>query len=329
MKLRVVVIGLCLMLLTLAMVLVAENKPLERLGNEAAFEADSLYSANNFRAAAIKYEEAYNFFLRAEAEDNIPLRDKVAQMLTNMQTAFYQAQDFENAIRIINKRLELEPQNDVYARQIAQIYERDLNNPQRAIETLENFDTRQPNFVARRTLGRLYTAIEDDANALRWYQRAFELRQDADVLQNIALLHYRTGNPEAAINAYENYIDTDPPQSILVNIYRNMGKFYEDIGDELKSIEYYERSNRLRFNRDITLLLLTKYFDRGDFLNANEKINQLLRDDPQNSNALYFRALILFEEGRYSEARAEFVKIQNDRRLGATARQYIQSIDSM
>ena len=329
MKLRIALAVLSILFLTFTLLLSDADKPLERLGNEAAFEADSHYTANRFVEAARKYEEAYNYFLRAQVEDNIPLQDKIDQMLANMQTAYYQGQDFENAIRIINKRLEAEPQNDVYPRQIAQICERDLNNPQRAIETLERFDNRVENFVVRRTLARLYTALNDDQNALIWFQKAFQLRQDAEILQNIALLHYRTGNPEQAINTYENFLATEPAESILVGVYRNMGKFFEDMGDEIKSIEYYERSNRLRFNRDITLLLLSKYYDRGDFLNATEKINQLLRDDSQNSNAIYYKALILFEDGRYSEAKTEFAKIQNDRRLGATARRYIESIDSM
>jgi tetratricopeptide (TPR) repeat protein len=329
MKLRVVLITLSLLISCSALLSVDTDKPLERLGNEAAAEADSLYDANRFLEAAAKYEEAYNYFLRAEKEDNIPLIDKISQMLTNMQATYYQGQDYQNTVRIIKKRLELEPQNDVFARQIALIYDRDLNQPGEAIATLENFDNVSANFAVRRMLGRLYTAQEDDQNALEWYLKAFELRQDADVLQNIALLHYRTGNPEAAIQAYEDFLDTNPPESILVNVFRNMGKFYEDIGDENKSLEYYERSNNLRFNRDITLLLLTKYYDRGDFLNAMEKVNRLLRDDPRNSNAIYYKGLILFEESRFSEAKAEFEKIRDDRRLGSVARRYIESIDSM
>lgn len=329
MRIIVTLIVLALVMLTLPLISQDMEKSLERRGNEAAAEADSLYSLNKFVEAAEKYEAAYNYFKRAEIEDNIPLVDKISQMLSNMQTAYFQGQDFTNTVRIIAKRLELEPQNDVFARQIAQIYERNLNNPQKAIETLEQFDANSPNFTVRRTLGRLYTGLEDEQNALRWYQKAFELRQDAEVLQNIALLHYRTGNPEKAITAYEDFLETDPPQSILVAVYRNMGRFYEDIGDESKSIEYFERSNRLRFNRDISLLLLTKYYDRGDFLNAREKIDQLLRDDPRHSYAIYYKALILFEEERYSEAKAEFEKLRNDRQLGSTARRYIESIDSM
>lgn len=329
MKLRVVITVLSLLIISLSLLSFDTDKPLERLGNEAAAEADSLYDANRFLDAARKYEEAYNYFLRAEEEDNIPLVDKITQMLTNMQATYYQGQDYVNTVRIINKRLELEPQNDVFARQIALIYDRDLNQPAQAIATLERFDETTENFAVRRMLGRLYTAQNDDNNALRWYTKAFELRKDPDVLQNIALLHYRTGNPEAAIRAYEDFLDTEPSESILVNVYRNMGKFYDDIGDEQKSIEYYERSNRLRFNRDITLLLVTKYYDLGDFLNAMEKVNQLLRDDPRNSNAIYYKALILFEEERFSEARAEFEKIRDDRRYGSVARRYIESIDSM
>ncbi len=329
MKLRVVIIASCLMLMSLALVAVDADKPLERLGNEAAAEADALYDEGQYAAAANKYEEAYNYFLRAEQEDNIPLQDKINQMLAAMQTSYYQGQDYENTVRIIEKRMEMDPQNDVYPRQIAQIYERNLNDPESAINVLQDFDRENPDFIVRRTIARLYLGMEDNQNALTWFNNAFELRQDAEVLQNIALLHYRTGNPGAAIRAYEDFLETDPPENVLVTVYRNMGKFYEDIGDEDRSIEYYERSNQLRFNRDITLLLLTKYYDKGDFLSAMEKVDQLLQDDPRNSNAIYYKGLMLFEEERFTEAREEFQKIINDRRLGTTARRYIESIDSM
>lgn len=329
MKFKVIIITLSLMLLSLSLWSQEAERSLERLGNEAAVEADALYDEGNFSEAAMKYEEAYNYFQRAEEEDNIPLVDKITQMLVNMQTAYYQGQDYENTIRVINKRLELEPENDEHVRRIALIYSRDMNNPQRAIEALERFDEDVENFLVRRTLGRLYTTLEDDENALRWFQKAFEIRPDPDILQNIALLHYRTGNPEAAIQAYQDFLDTDPPESILVNIYRNMGKFYEDIGQEAQSIRYYELSNEIRYNRDVTLLLLTKYYDRGDYQNAIDKANRLLIDNPGNANAIYYKGLILFEEGRFAEARAEFEKIRDDRRLGSTARRYIESIDSM
>ncbi len=320
---------IALVLIVMLSSVIYADKPLERLGNEAAAAADELYQENKFVEAAKKYEEAYSLFVKAEEEDKIPLQDKITQMLTNMVTSYYQGKDFVNAVRIIEIRLSLDPKNDTFARQIAQIYERDLKDSKKAIARLEKFDEVETNFAVRRTLGRLYAADNDDANALKWYLKAFELRQDADVLQNIALLHHRTGNPVAAIKAYEDFIATNPRESVLINVYRNMGKFYDDTGDDLNSIKYYEMSNRLRFNRDITLLLLTKYYDRGDHLNARQKVDQLLADNSNNVDAIFFKALMLFEQERYSEAKREFEKISNDRRYGANARQYIESIESM
>jgi tetratricopeptide (TPR) repeat protein len=329
MKLHKIAMILLLLVFSLAVVNATADKPLERLGNEAAAEGDDLYSEDEFLQAAAKYEEAYEFFKRAEVEDGIPLQDKINQMLANMVTSYYHGQDYANAVRILKIRLDNDPANAVLARQIAQIYERDMNEVDNAISTLENFDARVANFDVRRTLGRLYAAKNNDAKTLEWYEKAFELRQDPDILQNIALLHHRTGNPQMAIQAYEDFLETEPRETVLINVYRNMGRFYEDIENESKAIEYYERSNRLRFNRDITLLLLTKYYDRGDYLNANEKINQLLRDNPNHSDAIFYKGLILFDQEKYSEAKAEFEKIRTDRRYGANARQYIDSIESM
>lgn len=305
------------------------QESLERLGNEAAASADSLYEANVFIDAAQKYEEAFNLFVRAEEEDEIPLTEKIEQMLANMVTSYYQGEDYENAIRVIGKRLDRDPGNHVYARQIAQIYERLLNNPSQAKRILESYEENYDNYEIRRTLARLFSDDQEYSKALEWYQKAFEMRQDPEVLQNIALLHHRLGNTPEAIEAYEDYLETKPRESILVNVYRNMGKFYEDIGNEEKSIEYYKQSNRLRYNRDITLLLLAKYYERGDYLNARDKANKLLSNDPNNVEAHYYHGLMLFEEERYAEAKSRFEKIVNDRRYGAAAQQYIDSIESM
>lgn len=329
MRLHTAIAVVLMMLFITTMIASDDDKPLERLGNEAAASADSLYEESKFIEAAKKYEEAYNLFIQAQEQDNIPLGDKIGQMLTNMVTSFFQARDYEETIRIIRKRLALDPTNSTFARQIAQIYERNLNRKDKAIEALVDFEKQNDDFVVRRTIARLKAETEDFESAVQWYQKAFEMRQDPDVLQNIALLHHRLGNTQDAIKAYENFIATGPAEHILVNVFRNLGRFYEDIEDEGKSIEYYERSNRLRFNRELTLLLLTKYFDRGDMLNAREKANQLLRENPNNPAAIYYTGLILFEQGRYNEAKDYFSRIANDRTYGAPARQYIESIDSM
>lgn len=329
MNLRKAITLLSLMTLAVICTIIIADIPLERRGNEAAATADSLYEQERFVEAAVKYEEAFEFFVEAQEEDQIPLEDKIEQMLANMVTSYYQGEDYLNTVRIIEKRLERDPSNVRFARQIAQIHERFLNDHQAAINVLEDFEEENNDFDVRRTLGRLHSAQENYQKSVEWYEKAFELRQDPDILQNIALLHHRVGNTEDAIKAYEDFIETEPRESVLVNIYRNMGRFYEEIGREEEAIRYYERSNRLRFNRDITLLLLTKYYDRGDYLNAKEKANRLLQDNPDNADAIYYMGLMLFEEGRMSEAKNYFERITDDRTYGSAATQYVESIESM
>lgn len=317
---------LCLMLLVSASI-VAEVS-LERQGNEAAAEADDLFEENRFAEAGRKYEEALNFFIRVEEEDGIPMDIKIEQMLENMVASFFSAQDYESTIRAVKMRLQRDPANDVFARTIAQIYERNLNNPRKAIEVLEDFNENAKNRVVKRRIGDLYSSINDYENALVWYRKAFEIRADADLLRNIAVLYNRIGDTESAIRAYEDFINTDPSEPVLERVYNNLGVFYDDLGNEARALEYFEKSNDIRYKQDITLLLISKYFDRGDFSNSMRNINLLLRNSPNNAAALYFRAMIKYQEGDLPGAREDFVRIQNDRTYGSSAKHYIESIDS-
>jgi len=329
MKLQIALMLLLTGVLLINTSFAVENKTLERLGNEAAASGDSLFTDHKFTEAAQKYEEAHKLFVRAEEEDNIPLSDKINQMLSNMVASYYQAEDYENTIRILKIRLEHEPNNDIYARQISQIYEGLLNNSEKAAEVLIEFAKNNENFTVYRTIARLHNEMEKINEAINWYEKSFNIRQDPDVLQSIALLHHRLGNTKEAIKSYERFLETNPREAVLISVYRNMGRFYDDIGNNEKSIEFFERSNQLRFNRDITLLLLTKYFDKGDYTKARQKANLLLEDNPSNADAIYYTGIIFFEQEKYSEAKEQFMRITGDRRYGNAAKQYIESIDSM
>lgn len=328
MKLHIALIALLVTAFAVTL-LVAEEVSLERRGNEAAAAADSLHGEENFIGAAEKYEEAFNYFVRAEQEDQIPLADKINAMLENMVTSYYQGNDYVNAVRIIKMRLERDPGNDVFARQIAQIYDRLLDQPDQAVQVLKDFEENNDSFAVRRYIARIKSAAENNAGALEWYQKAFEIRQDPEVLQNIAVLHHRLGNTEEAIEAYENFLEGDLSESVRSRVYRNLGRFYEDIGNMENSVRNFERANRLRWNRQIATHLMATYYELNDFLNAREHANTLLREDPNNADAIYFTARILFEQERYSESREFFMRITDHREYGQAARQFVESIDSL
>ncbi len=329
MKLHIALIALLVVAFSITLFAFDEDIPLERQGNEAAATADSLYHEDDFIGAAAKYEDAYNLFQRAEQEDGIDLDDKITALLANMVTSYYQAEDYVNAVRIIKKRLARDPSNDVFARQIAQIYNRILNQPEQAIQVLKEFEENNNNFAVRRSIARIKTSIEDDTGALEWYQKAFEVRQDPEVLQNIAVLQHRLGNTEDAIKSYESFLETDISEAVRTRVYRNIGRFYQDLGEVRESISYYERANRLRYSREITTHLMVTYYELGDFLNAREYANTLLRENTNNADAIYYTARILFEQDRYSEAREYFNRITDHREYGQAARQFVESIDSM
>ncbi|OQX71538.1 MAG: hypothetical protein B6D62_01780 [Candidatus Cloacimonas sp. 4484_275] len=319
---------LILSLISMISLLYSQEKSLERLGNEAEYAGDELYTAKDYLKAVEKYNEALSKFEQAQEKDGIPMEDKIARVLDKLFKSYYFGKDYENAIKIIDRQQKMNPQDSKLAKLKAQIYEKKLKNINKAIETLVAFDTTHATYKIEKKIASYYTKAEDYDNALIWYKKAYEKKKDPTVIKNIASLYLKLGKKAEAVKAYEDFLKTNPKESVLAKTYKNMGALYKDMNETQKMLEYFEKSLALKYDKAINLLLITEYFDLKKYDNSMEKINLLLKHDPNNNDAVYYRALIEYNTGKKQEALKDFQKLANDLKYGKDAKKWIESIQS-
>jgi tetratricopeptide (TPR) repeat protein len=309
--------------------LIAQNKPLERQANELGVEAETKYNEKDFVASGQLFEQAIEKYEEAVEVDGIPMDEsKKDRWLTLAFNAYFNGRDFENAIRILDVRAQRNPNDFQIVNYQSIIYSKYLKQPQKAIDVLVDYNQDNRTFNVEKKIAGAYLKQENYEKALEWYTKAYELRQDSNVIQKIASLNLRLNRKEAAVMAYEDFLKTEPNESVLIRTYRNMGSLYEDMNDLANAIKYYEKSNDLRYQPTITLKLVSEYYELDQYDNALKNIDKILANDAGNVDAIYFRAMIKYNRGQTAAARKDFVTISSNAKYSSTAQGFIESIDS-
>lgn len=322
-------ITLSLLIIVVSSILLYADKPLERQANELGVEAAEYYNQGRFLDAANSFIQAIETMEQAVEEDGIPRDEsKITNWYNFAFQSYARAGEYEKAIAVLDELQNIDPNNWDYFNNQAIIYRRYLNDLDSAIDTLKEFNERNRSFRAEQGIASMYLEKEDLENAIIWYRNAYELRQDSRVIRNIATLERRLGNNEAAIQAYQDFIQTEPREEDLIRTYRNLGALYDELDREAEAIESYETAQSLSYDPDIAILLLDRYFERDNYDKAMEKITQILTRDPGNEEAIYFRAMIRYNQGALQQAREDFERLTGSRQYGDIARGYIESIDS-
>ena len=305
------------------------EKSLERIANEKGIEAETFYNAKQFVEAAQTFEAAIAKLEEAVKTDDIPLdNEKISRWLELAFNGYYQGEQFEDAIRIIDKQLVLDPTSYKCVNYKSIILKKYLKRTDEAIVVLKKYNSRKRSFKVEKKIASYYADMKDYENAVVWYKKAYEQKKDATVIKNIAAIYLKLGKNKEAIMAYEDFIKTNPNESVLARTYMNLGKLYEDMKNNAKSIENYENSNNLKYNSNIVLGLITKYYEGNSYDKALEKIALFLKNKPGNSDATYYRAMIHYNRSEKEEASADFKIISSDPKYTKLANGFIESIKS-
>ena len=299
----------------------------EREGNKLANEGDKLFQGGKYDQAAGKYRKAYDKFQKA-IEEGKPIEQKSDKMIKNLMAAYYRAKDYDNLIWAYTKHLEKNPNDIKSVKTLAILYKKFKKNAPKAIEILVNADKNVPNYILRKKAADYYAELKDYKNALKWYRKAFDLRQDPKVLKNIATLYIKLDNKEKAIETYRNFIKTDPDKNVLERVYKYLGKLYEDINQRAKAKEYYKKSNSLDFDDNLTLKIIVMEYEDQNYSEAMKYVNLLHKKEPGEETGIYYKALIYYDQGKLKEAKNEFKKLKNSRKYAVDAKKWIESIDS-
>jgi len=322
-------ITLVLMIVLLTTIALFAEKSFERLGNEAEFAGDELFTAKDYAGAIVKYEEAVANFNEAAAKDEIPVNDKLARIDDKVFKGNYFSGQYEEAIAIKKKMLAANPKDIKTVKLIAQIYEKKLGDAGSAIDFLVGYDAQYPNNnTVIKKIAVIYKKQEDYPNAITWYKKSYAIKQDAKIINNIAIMHNNLGQTAEAVKAYEDFIKTNPKEDKLRKTYQNMGALYEEMGQKNESAANFEKANSMKFDKNITIKLITLYHDMGSNSKAKENISKLLANDASNELGIYYRGLIAYENGDKVAAKADFMKLASSRDYGKSATGYITSIDS-
>ena len=323
------VLIITILLLTLTISSLFADKSLERIANEKGVEAETLFNDKNFIQAAQSFEAAIAKLEEAVITDGIPLdNEKISRWLELAFNGYYQGQQFEDAIRIIDIQLKLDPTNYTLVNYKSIILKKNLNRIEEAIVVLKEYNANKRSFKVEKKIASYYSDLEDYENAVIWYQKAYEQKKDATVIKNIAAIYLKLGRNSEAITAYEDFIKTNPNESVLAKTYKNLGKLYEDMKNSAKSTENYEKSIKLKYNSNIVLTLITKYFEGNLYDKALEKIALFLKNKPGNIDAIYYRAMIHYNRGEKEQATSDFQIISSDPKYSKLAKGYIESIKS-
>ncbi len=305
------------------------DKSLERIANEKGVEAETLYIDKQFVQSAQAFEMAIAKLEEAIKTDGIPLdNEKISRWFELAFNGYYQGKSFEDAIRIIDRQLELDSTNYQFVNYKSIILKKYLGRIEDAIVVLKNYNTVKRSFKVEKKIASYYTDLEDFENAVVWYHKAYELKKDATVIKNIAAIYLKLGKNSEAITAYEDFIKTNPNESVLARTYMNLGKLYEDMKQNSKSIENYEKSVKLKYNNNIALSLITKYYDGNMYDKALEKIALLLKNKSDSNDAIYYRAMIHYNRGEKDQATTDFQTISSDPKYKKLANDFIESIKS-
>jgi tetratricopeptide (TPR) repeat protein len=304
------------------------QKSTERLAREKGVEAESLWENGSLAESALACEEAITLFQKAVTEDEVP--DDTALISHWLAIAFdcyAKTTDFDNALRILDKMIALDTENIKLYQQKALIQKK-LKKFDDAIATYTYIDSVKPGYKNCKKIASIYKKREDWENALVWYYKSYDLRQDSNTIKDIAVINLTLGRNEAAIQAYLDFLGTEPAQAAKIKTYKNLGKLYEDLGEISKGMEYYEKSNELRYDNQITQVLLVKYYELEQYDNSRRNIELYLSAKPADAVALYYRAMISYDKGNLLEARTDFEAIQTNPTYGSIAKGYIESINS-
>jgi len=300
----------------------------ERLAREKGVDAATLWNQEKYTESAQACEEAIAMLGKAVKEDGIPEDPAViSHWLYIAFDCYAKTSDLEQALRILNDILKLDPGNMTLYDQKA-LLQKKMSLFDDAIVTYTYIDSVKPSYKNCNKIGDIYKDREDWEKALEWYTKSYDLRNDSGTINNIAVINLNLGRKEAAIQAYQDFLATDPPPAAQIKTYKNLGKLYEDLKKMNEALENYEKSNALRYDNQLTLLLISRYYDLKQYDKSMEKIKLYLQNKPDSADGLYYRAMIKFDRGDLQGAKADFGAIQNNPTYGSIAKGYIDSINS-
>jgi len=301
------------------------RKNVANIHSEYAF---TLSSQNDFDEALNEYETSISMYksLQSEATPIDSIDNIIVNLYRNTAVCSRQAGDYQKAIDYYDLYLEANPDDDEILLQKFAIYRDNLKDEDQAFAVLKEYALSKNDFNACHRLGDLYKDKNDIINAIYWYEKALSVKLDSNVLQKLGTL-YR--NPsikqwEKSIQVFEKFLTLKPNLEELKTVFKLIGDNYMNLKNKPKAVEYFEKYIELEYAENIALYICQYYFDLKNNSKAITWANLVLQNNPNNTNAIYFRALARYNTKDIAGAKADFERLRNDSKYGSIAQQYLK-----
>lgn len=155
---------------------------------------------------------------------------------------------------------------------------------QKAIASYQSIQP--PSFDSLSGIAACYKALNNDAQAIEYYKRAFALTPSSDAAYYIGVLYSEKedwGNSKIYLK-----------KALAINPKNTKAKDLLDTVVEQANIKLVDNA--------------IAFYDKGNYPEASKIISQVLADNPKNSYALYYKGLILDIEKKYALAIPEYKK---------------------
>lgn len=160
----------------------------------------------------------------------------------------------------------------------------DSGDYQKALASYQS--VQPPSFDSLSGIAACYKGLNNDAQALEYYKKAFNLKPDSDVAYYIGVLYSEKENWLSSKTFLKKSLDLNPSNSKAKDLYQTVA----------------EQLNIKRVDDGIAL------YDKAEYVKASAIFNQVLSEDSKNAYALYYKGLILDVDKKYLLAIAEYKK---------------------
>lgn len=207
---------------------------LMRAGIEELMKAVSI----NPRFGEAYFKLGYAYYQMRDFDTSIDFYKKAnpsSMTIANMALAYYMKGDYAEAMKLLKKALEMDPDN-VTARTNMPLVSRAFNQKLQMMEST-NIDNPDHYFE----LGTMYVEQQNYEQALLNFQKAYELKPDyIGALVNIGNCYYMLHDYQKALETFHRALEQDPNHKLVL---RNLGHLYGLLGDTEKQ-QFYESKAR-------------------------------------------------------------------------------------
>jgi len=285
------------------------------------FQPDHVLSLVNLGAVLSilrRYDEATRAFERA-----IALSPKEIRAYLGLGKLYAAQGDIDNANRCFKAVIKLDPQG-----KLGSIARRSLQTVDLSQDDIELTEEDKENVDELYLQGYQYFIHGDYENAVRYYKKYLKLKEsDAEVWASLASCQLRLGKSQEAIASIRKALMLNPTKAAF---YKQAAIIYDALGMDADIEKSAQKAIELGKRDSVTLALLGKsYVVKGEYQEGLNKLNEAIKQNPNNLKAHYYYAQGLRRVGKIDLARQHLEEIlwaKIDSPLKEKARQELSQI---